>query len=103
MRSATGSATTTIAIALNIDPSGAVSTPLGVDQDLETAVEHTLVIEGHRLRIHHPRKSRILHHLRVDPIAMRARLEYDPREHHRLAALELDAATERHPRVPVEV
>jgi hypothetical protein len=29
-------------------------TALGVDQDLEAAADHALVVEGHRLRIHHP-------------------------------------------------
>ena len=40
------------------------------------------------------RLGRVLHHLRVDPIAVRARLVRDVGEHHRLAGLELDAPRE---------
>ena len=59
----------------------------GVDQDLESAVDHALVVEGHRLRVHLG-QPRVLHYLGVDLVAMRARLEHDPREHRRLARLE---------------
>ena len=51
--------------------------------------------KGMRLRIHHGGKARILHHLGVDAIAVRARLVHDPRKHHRLAGLELDALRKR--------
>src|SRR5262245_17830376 len=72
-------------------------TVLSVEQKLETAEDHPLAVEGHRLRIHHLRKPRVLHHLRIDPIAVRARLVHDPGENHGLAGLELDAARERRP------
>src|SRR5262249_13606123 len=39
----------------------------------------------------------VLHHFRIDPIAVRARLVHDPGENHGLAGLELDAAWERRP------
>src|SRR4029453_7891940 len=68
----------------------------GLHQHLEAAVDHALVIEGHRPRLHHLRDAGILHHLGVDTAAMRARLEHDPRQHHRLAPLGLDALRERH-------
>src|SRR5688572_32682575 len=67
---------------------------LGVDQNLETAVDHALRVEGHRLRIHHVSQARVFHYLRVDTIAMRARFKYDPRKHHRLTGFELDALGE---------
>ena len=42
-------------------------------------------------------ESRVLHHFRVDAIAMRSRLICDPGEDHGLTGLELDAARERRP------
>ncbi len=53
---------------------------LGFDQDPESAVNHSLAVERHRLWVHHPRQARVLHHLGVDAVAMRARLEHDPRK-----------------------
>lgn len=43
---------------------------LGVDQDLETTVDHALDVEGHRP--FHLRNARVLHYLCVDAIAMRS-------------------------------
>src|SRR2546427_60490 len=44
---------------------------LGVDQNLETTVDHAPVVEGHSPGVHHLRQPRILHHPGVDPVAMR--------------------------------
>src|SRR5438552_18691413 len=41
----------------------------GLDDDLEAAVDHASGVERH-LRVHHRADSGVLHHLRVDPIAM---------------------------------
>ena len=79
------------------------TTRSGFDQDLESAVDHALAVEGHRLRIHHLCQARIFHYLCVHAIAMRSRLEHDPREHHRLAALELDPSRERNHPLYIEV
>src|SRR5437763_11296735 len=65
-----------------------------VDDDLEAAEEHALGVEWHLLRAH-PRHTRVAHHLGVYAIAMCARPVHDPREHHCLVALELDALRER--------
>src|SRR5262245_21487928 len=62
---------------------------------LEPAVDHALGVERHRLRVHHAGEARVLHHLRVDAIPVRARLEDDPRKEHDLAGLELDALRKR--------
>src|ERR1700704_434032 len=72
-------------------------TALRADQELESAEDHALAVEGHRLRIHHLCEPGILHDFRVDAIAMRARLVDDPGEDHGLAGLELDALRERRP------
>src|SRR5207245_9038904 len=67
----------------------------GLDQDLESAPEHALAVERHRLRVHHLCQALVLHDLRHDAVAMRARLVNDVGEHHRLAGFELDALRER--------
>ena len=70
---------------------------LDVDDDLEAAVDHALGVEGHVLhvlRAHHVGQARILHHLRVDAVTVRPRLVGDPREHHGLVLLALDALWE---------
>ena len=48
-----------------------------------------------RLAVHHSCEARIGDHFGVDLVAVRARLEHDPREQHRLARLQLHAARER--------
>src|SRR6267378_6759919 len=96
MRNAATSTPTALAMTLIIHSSGELFIALRLDEDLEAAVEHAFVVEGHGLGIHHLRDTRVLHHLHVDAITMRARLEHDPRERHRLAGLELDASRERH-------
>src|SRR5258708_32247201 len=78
-------------------------TALRADQELEPAKDHALAVEQHRLRIHHLGESRVLHDLRVDAIAMRARLVHDPGEDHGLAGLELDALRERRPLSDLDV
>src|SRR5512144_2398126 len=62
------------------------------DDYLETAVRHPLHVERHRLRVHHRLQTRVLHHLRVDPISVSARLVDDPGEDDRLARLGLRQA-----------
>src|SRR5882672_2379196 len=94
MRNAATSTPTALAMTLIIHSSGELFIALRLDEDLEAAVEHAFVVEGHGLGIHH---------LRVDAITMRARLEHDPRERHRLAGLELDASRERHAHLHVQV
>src|SRR5882672_2766432 len=66
----------------------------GIDYDLESAPEHALAVERHRLRVHQLRQALILHDLGHDAVAMRARLVHDVREHYRLAGFELDALRE---------
>src|SRR5882762_5161026 len=66
----------------------------GVDHHLESAPEHALAVERHRLRVHHLRQALVLHDLGHDAVAMRARLVHDVREHHHLAGFELDALWE---------
>src|SRR5438105_6677378 len=68
----------------------------GFDDDLEASVNHASGVEGH-LRLHHRGDAGVLHYLRVDPIAMRPRLEHDPREDDGLAALSFDGAREGNP------
>src|SRR5437899_5949934 len=67
----------------------------GIDHDLESAPEHALAVEWHRLRVHHLRQALVLHDLGHDAVAMRARLVHDVGEHHRLAGFQLDALRER--------
>src|SRR5258705_4682629 len=67
----------------------------GVDHHLESAPEHALAVERHRLRVHHLRQALVLHDLGHDAVALRARLVHDVREHHRLAGFELDALRKR--------
>src|SRR5262245_52072483 len=67
---------------------------LRLDEQVEAAIDHALGVEGHVLRVHHPGKTRVLHRLCVDLVAVRARLKDDPGEDHRLARLELDALRE---------
>src|SRR5687768_12142176 len=66
----------------------------GLDEDLESAVGHALRIERQRRHVH--LHARVLHHLRVDAVAVRARSVDDPREHHRLAGLHPDRLREGH-------
>src|SRR5262245_30738006 len=75
-------------------PGAHPSARLGVDHYLEASIDHALRIEGHVLHVH-AGDALVLHHLGVDPIAVRPRFIHDPREDHRLARLELDAARER--------
>src|SRR5882672_5167952 len=44
----------------------------GVDHHLESAPEHALAIERHRLRVHHLREALVLHDLGHDAVALRA-------------------------------
>src|SRR5688500_8693440 len=67
---------------------------LKIDHHLESAEHHALAVERHRLGIHHVREPRILHRLRVDAIAILARLVDDPGEPDLFALLELHAARE---------
>src|SRR5207249_7514537 len=76
---------------------------LGADQDLETAVDHALDVEGHVLRITHIPYAWIFHYLGIDAIAMRSRLIHDIREHDRFAGLEFDRAREWHPHLHLEI
>src|SRR5436309_9725440 len=76
---------------------------LHLEQNLEAAEDHAFAVERHRLRIHHLREPRILHDLRVDAVAVGARLVCDPGEDHGLALLELDAARERRPLARLDV
>src|SRR5690349_13900870 len=69
---------------------------LEVHEHPEAAERHSLAVERHRLRIHHVREPRILHRLRVHPVAILARFVDDPREPDFLALLELHALRERH-------
>src|SRR5207247_4123791 len=79
------------------------SSGLGVDQDLESAVDHAREFEGHGFLITHRRDARVLHDLGVDAIAMRARLEHNPREHDGLAWLSLGRSRDRHPELDLEI
>ena len=74
-----------------------------IDQDFEPAVDHALVIKGHRFHIHRIGEARILHNFGVDAVAMHARLEQNIRKHHRLTWLELDLGRERHPQLHIEI
>src|SRR5262245_7291720 len=74
-----------------------------VYKDLEPAVDHPLDLEGHVLGVHHGRQARVLHDPGVDAVAVRPRLEDDPREDHRLARLDLDGARERDAHLYIEV
>jgi hypothetical protein len=65
------------------------------EDGLESAVHHSLHIEWHCLWIHHLRKTRVLHHLRVDAIAVSARLKHDVREQYRLTGLGFNPTRER--------
>jgi hypothetical protein len=70
------------------------SSSLGFDDSFESAVKHTLHIEGHR-RFHQLRQTRIFHDFRVDAVAMCAGLEHNIGEQYRLAGLGLDSARKR--------
>src|SRR5437899_12598164 len=65
-----------------------------LENRLKPAVKHALAVEGHRTGIHHRSEASIFHHLGVYAVAMRARLEHDIREHHRLAGLGLHLSWE---------
>src|SRR5439155_16331728 len=85
----------TASIALCVADAVTASDRSGVDHHLESAPEHALAVERHRLRVHHLRQALVLHDLGHDAVAMRARLVHDIREHHHLAGFELDALRER--------
>src|SRR6185436_4116886 len=70
---------------------------LEVDDDLEPAVEETLAVERHLLRVHHRREALVLHHLLVHAVAVLAVLVDDPGKPHGLAGLELHRLRERGP------
>ena len=55
------------------------------------------------LLVAHVGEARVLHHLGVDAIVVCPRLEYDPREHHRLARLRLGQTSERNSELAVEI
>src|SRR5437763_13473146 len=80
-----------------------IAAALGADQKFEAAKDHALAVEGQRLRVHHLREPRVLHHFGIDAIAMRTRFIRDPREDDCLAGLELDAARERCPLAKLDV
>src|SRR6476619_1142145 len=71
----------------------------GLDDDLEPPHCHALHVEGHRLRVHHGLHSRVLHHFRVDAIAIGLRLVDDPGEDDRLPTPELRQFRETPPRL----
>src|SRR5258708_12207471 len=75
----------------------------GYEQELEAAVDHPLGVERHGFRVHHVGQARILHHLGVDAVPLRARLVHDIGEHHGLAGLLLDAARKRSALAPLHV
>ena len=66
----------------------------GFDDGFESAVEHALHIEGHR-GFHQLRQTRISHHLCVNAITVRTRLEHNVGEQYRLAGLGFDSARKR--------
>src|SRR5437879_13798798 len=71
-------------------------TPLSPrEEDLESAETHALHVEGHRLLDLRAVHARVFHHLRIDAVAMRARLVHDPGEDRRPAGLESPPARER--------
>src|ERR1044072_4370791 len=76
---------------------------LRVYDDLETAPDHPLGIEGERLRIHDPGDALVLHRLLVHAVAIGARLVDDVGEEHRLAGLLLHRAQERGALAPLHV
>src|SRR5215510_10819735 len=75
----------------------------GRQHHFEAAEDHALAVERHAARLHHIGQSLILHDLGHDAVALRPRLVDDIGEHHRLAALELDAARERRPLAHLDV
>src|SRR5258708_21902254 len=75
----------------------------GFEQEFEAAVDHPLGVERHGFRVHHVGQARILHHLGVDAVPLRARLVHDIGEHHGLAGLLLDAARKRSALAPLHV
>jgi len=80
------------------------ATPERLDlyEDFESAVDHTLRVEGHGLRVHR-RDARVLHDFCIDPIAMCPGLEYDPREYHSFSSLALDHFGKRNAPLPVKI
>src|SRR5687768_638626 len=65
-----------------------------IDQDIESAVYHSLDVYRHRGRVHV--EAGILHDLGVDAVAMGPRLEHDPREDDGVARLHFYRAGEGH-------
>src|SRR5688500_7024955 len=72
------------------------------DEPLDAAVEHSPRVERHLAHVH-VLGAHLLHHLLVHPITVRARLEDDPREAHRLTRLDVDTRGERLAHLDVEV
>ena len=74
---------------------------LGVNQHFEATVYHSLDVEGHLLPLlSHVPDTWVLLHFCIDAVAIRARLEHDPQEHHCFVRLELDRRLERNPKLP---
>src|SRR6185503_16918122 len=73
----------------------------GLDEDLEAAVGHPLRVERHLLR--HRRHAGILHDLRVDPVAVGARLVDDVGEDRDLPGLELHRLGKRAAAVGLQI
>src|SRR5690349_18586486 len=63
-----------------------------IDHALEAAEDHALAVERHVLV---PGDAGVLHHLRVDLVAVFARLVHDPRKEHGLARLQIHTLWER--------
>src|SRR5687767_9907492 len=74
---------------------------LAADRDIESAVNHALHVERHILWPTHA--GHCLHYLCIDAIAMSPRLEYDVREHHRLAGFQLHHSRKRRSPLRLEV
>src|SRR5687768_560359 len=100
----TGSAAARSAVAqpdVTNAPSAISAQLLGADATLEIhdrfepAIDHSPGIERHRL-VHVFEDALVLHHFRVDTVAIRARLENDIGEEHGLVGLGLDHARKRH-------
>src|SRR5215204_1040000 len=64
-------------------------------ETLESAPEHALPVEGHALGIHHVLHARVFHHLRVDAVAVLARVIENPRKRADLVLLQLHALRKR--------
>src|SRR5450631_3520889 len=82
-------------IAGNVASVAGVSTRSGREEQLESAEDQSLAVEGRRLRVHHVDEPRVVHHFGVDAVALRARLVDNPGKNNGFPGLELHASWER--------